>query len=89
MSPRTIITAADWHLGLDTAEGAPRQALYEAECTTCGEGSGATEGRRLPAEIWAVRHTGERPGHRGFRATAMSFWRVSPAPGNPYGEVTS
>lgn len=87
MSPRTIIAAAEWHLGLDAEEGAPQQPLHEAECTTCGEKSGATEGRRLPAELWAIKHTGERPEHRSYRATSMSFWRVNPADGNPYGEV--
>ncbi|MEU0084879.1 hypothetical protein [Streptomyces sp. NPDC006274] len=86
MSRRTIIKAAEWHLGLDTTKGAPEQALHEAECTTCGEKSGATEGRQLPAETWAIKHTGERPGHRSFRATTTSFWRVTPAPGNPYAD---
>jgi hypothetical protein len=87
MSRRTIIKAAEWHLGLDTTEGAPERALHEAECTTCGEKSGATEGRQLPAETWAIKHTGERPGHRSFRATTTSFWRVTPAPGNPYADA--
>lgn len=90
MTTRSIIRAADWTLGLDTEEGAPEQTLHEVECTTCGAKSGATEGRRLPAEMWALKHTGERPGHRSFRATETSFWRVTPAPGNPYASsVTS
>jgi hypothetical protein len=62
--------------------------MYEAQCTTCGESSGATEGRRLPAELWAIKHTGERPTHRSFRAMATSFWRITPAAGNPYGETS-
>lgn len=84
MTPRSIIRAADWTLGLDTEEGAPEKPMFEAQCTTCGESSGATEGRRLPAETWALKHTGQRPGHRSFRATETSFWRVTPAPSNPY-----
>lgn len=87
MSPRTIIRAADWHLGLDTEEGAPELPLHEVQCTTCGASSGATEGKRLPAETWAIKHTGERPGHRSYRAIQTSFWRVTPAADNPYGEA--
>jgi hypothetical protein len=90
VTTRAIIRAADWHLGIDTEEGAPQQPMHEAQCTTCHATSGATEGQRLPAELWVLKHTGERPGHRSFRATATSFWRVTPAPGNPYAErVTS
>jgi hypothetical protein len=87
MSPRTIIRAIDWHLGPDISEGAPQQPMYEPQRTTCDETSGATEGERLPAEVWALKHTGERPKHRSFRATAISFWRVTPAPGNPYADA--
>ncbi|MFD4142841.1 hypothetical protein [Streptomyces sp. NPDC058572] len=83
MTAHTVIKAADWTLGVDTSEGAPNAPLHEAQCTTCGEASGATEGRRLPAEVWALKHTGQRPGHRSFRATQTSFWRTTPAPGNP------
>jgi hypothetical protein len=84
----TVIAAADWTLGLDTAEGAHKQPLHEAQCTTCSESSGATEGQRLPAEVWALKHTGQRPGHRSFRAVQTSFWRVTPAKGNPYRETS-
>ncbi|MEU1366629.1 hypothetical protein ABZ454_10890 [Streptomyces sp. NPDC005803] len=80
----TIIRAAEWTLGPETAQGAPRGALYEAECTTCADGSGAEEGTRVPAEVWALKHTGENPTHRNFRAVITSFWAVSPAASNPY-----
>jgi hypothetical protein len=83
MTPRLIIKAAEWHLGLDTEEGAPEGPLHEAQCTTCHEKSGATEGQRLPAETWALQHTGRHPGHRSFRATSTTFWRTTPATGNP------
>ena len=32
---RSIIKAAEWTLGPETAEGGPR-GLYSAECLTCG-----------------------------------------------------
>ncbi|MEW2636071.1 hypothetical protein AB0903_31625 [Streptomyces sp. NPDC048389] len=86
MSPRTIIRAAEWHLGVDASEGAPTKPLHEAQCTTCGDSSGVTEGERLPAEVWALKHTGQYPEHRSFRAVQLTFWRVAPAPGNPYAE---
>ncbi|MDX6350789.1 MAG: hypothetical protein QOF84_5579, partial [Streptomyces sp.] len=35
MSPSTIITAAEWTLGAETAEGAP-QGIFGAQCITCG-----------------------------------------------------
>lgn len=84
MSAHTVIAAAEWTLSVDTETGAPDQPLHEAECTTCGETSGATEGRRLPAEVWALKHTGAYPNHRSYRAIQTSFWRITPAPGNPY-----
>ena len=87
MSVRSVIRAADWTLGLDAEEGAPKQPLHEAQCTTCGAASGASQGRRLPAEVWALKHTGQRPGHRSFRAVETTFWRFRPAPGNPYADA--
>ncbi|AVZ72186.1 hypothetical protein SLUN_08205 [Streptomyces lunaelactis] len=86
MSAHTIIAAVEWTLGIDIERGAPAEPLHEAQCTTCGETSGATEGRRLPAEVWALQHTGSHPGHRSYRAVQTTFWRVTPASGNPYGE---
>ncbi|MGP3922997.1 DUF7848 domain-containing protein [Streptomyces sp. 8N616] len=83
MSAHTIIRAADWTLGPETAEGAPREPLHESQCTTCGESSDATEGDRLGPELWALKHTGMHPNHRTFRAVVTSFWRTEPAPGNP------
>lgn len=84
MTAHTIIAAAEWTLAVDTEPGAPTAPLYEALCTTCGETSGATEGQRLPAEDWALKHTGAHPTHRGYQAVQTNFWRVTPAPGNPY-----
>jgi len=82
-----IIRAAEWTLGSETAEGAPKEPLYESECTTCGEQSGATEGERLPPEVWALKHTGANPAHRTYRAIITSFWRVVPSEGSPYREL--
>ncbi|MFC4609706.1 hypothetical protein ACFO9E_18075 [Streptomyces maoxianensis] len=80
---KSLIKAAEWTLSTDTAQGAPQEPMYESECTTCAESSGATEGSRVHPEIWALKHTGSHPTHRQFRAVITSFWRVSPAEGNP------
>uniref|UniRef100_UPI00404014A9 DUF7848 domain-containing protein n=1 Tax=Streptomyces sp. TG1A-60 TaxID=3129111 RepID=UPI00404014A9 len=49
-----------------------------------------TTGQTFPAtalvEVWALKHTGLHPTHRQFKATAETFWRVTPAEGNPYRE---
>ncbi|MGW2706977.1 DUF7848 domain-containing protein [Streptomyces sp. NPDC001340] len=84
---RAVIKAAEWSLGPETAEGAPKQPIYESECLSCKAQSGGTDGERLPAEIWALKHTGANPTHRTYRAIITSFWRVSPAEGNPYREL--
>ncbi|MFD7508015.1 hypothetical protein ACFV5N_01510 [Streptomyces sp. NPDC059853] len=34
--------------------------------------------------MWAVKHTGLNPSHRQFKLFTEWFWRVVPAPGNPY-----
>jgi len=81
MSIRAVIRHADWTIGPDRTPGASGP-IYEVECTTCGETSGAAEERTSP-EDWALRHTGRNTGHRGYRAIATSFVRVEPAPGNP------
>ncbi|WP_455680093.1 DUF7848 domain-containing protein [Streptomyces prunicolor] len=80
---RSIITAAEWTLGPETAEGAPK-GIHSAECVTCGAQAQSTDNDRLPVEVWALKHTGLNPSHRQFKATIESFWRVTPAPGNPY-----
>ncbi|MEW1778369.1 hypothetical protein [Streptomyces sp. NPDC086777] len=80
---RAIITAAEWSLGADTAEGAP-SAIHSAECLTCGAQAQPTDDERLPVEIWALKHTGQNPAHRQFKAMTETFWRVTPGNGNPY-----
>ena len=82
---RAIIKAAAWTLGAETAESAP-QAIYSAECVTCGAHVQPTDNERLPVEVWTLKHTGLSPTHRQFKATAGTFWRVTPADGNPYRE---
>ncbi|MGP3982892.1 DUF7848 domain-containing protein [Streptomyces sp. KR80] len=83
VKPQTIIRAAEWTLGPETGEGAP-QAIFSVACVTCHEESQPVDDERLPMEIWALKHTGLNPAHRQFRLTTESFWRVTPAPGNPY-----
>jgi hypothetical protein len=83
----TVIRHADWTIALDQTPGASGP-VYELECTTCDAASDASEERTSP-EDWALRHTGSNPTHRGYRATTTAFFRVSPAPGNPYAEQVS
>ncbi|MFE7029429.1 hypothetical protein ACFU9Y_03900 [Streptomyces sp. NPDC057621] len=84
---KSILQAAEWTLATDTVDGQPKPTLYEAWCLTCKESSDVTEGERLPAEIWALKHTGLRPQHRTFAAIITTTWRVSPAEGNPFHEM--
>ncbi|WP_381793036.1 hypothetical protein [Streptomyces niveus] len=81
----TVIKLAEWTLGVDTEPGASGP-VHEIECTTCGESSDAAEERTSP-EVWALRHTGGHASHRGYRATTTSFFRVTPAEGNPYADA--
>ncbi|MFD3486278.1 hypothetical protein [Streptomyces sp. NPDC058665] len=79
-----VIRLAEWTLGVDTEPGASGP-VHEIECTTCGESSDAPEGR-TSSEEWALNHTGRNPDHRGYRGITTTFFRVTPAPGNPYAE---
>ncbi len=83
MGRRTIIKVAEWTLNAETAEGAPL-AIFSAACIECGAESEASDNDRLPVELWALKHTGLNPTHRQYQPKALSFWRVDPAPGNPY-----
>lgn len=80
---RSIIRAAEWTLGPETAEGAP-EGMYSAECITCGAQAQPTDNERLPVEVWTIKHTGLNPTHRQFKAMQETFWRVTPAEGNPF-----
>lgn len=53
---------------------------------TYGAQAQPTDDERLPVEIWTLKHTGLHPTHRQFKATTETFWRVTPAEGNPYAE---
>ncbi|GHH82254.1 DUF7848 domain-containing protein [Streptomyces capitiformicae] len=83
---RWIIKAAEWTLTPETDEGTP-QGIYSAVCLTCGSESPASDGERLPVEVWVLKHTGLNPRHRQFKAGAETFWRVTPAEGNPHRET--
>lgn len=82
---RSIIKAAQWTLGPETAEEAP-QGIYSAKCLTCGAQAQPTDNERLSVEVWALKHTGLNPAHRQFTATAETFWCVTPTDGNPHRE---
>ncbi|MFI1398493.1 hypothetical protein [Streptomyces sp. NPDC020681] len=83
MAPHTIIKAAEWTLTAESGEGAP-QATFSAICLKCGAEAEPADGERLPVEVWTLKHTGLHPTHRQFKAATEYFWRVDPAPGNPY-----
>ncbi|TDC75554.1 hypothetical protein [Streptomyces hainanensis] len=80
---RAIIRAAEWTLTEETGEGAPR-AVFRVACVDCGAASEAVDNQPEPVEMWALRHTGLNTTHRRFRLATEWFWRVVPAPGNPY-----
>ncbi|UUU34414.1 hypothetical protein JIX56_33765 [Streptomyces sp. CA-210063] len=82
---RSIIKAAEWTLGPDAGDEVP-ETVYSVVCLSCGAVSPAMDDERLPVEVWALKHTGMNPDHRRFKAKAETFWRVSPAEGNPYCE---
>ncbi|MEU3896879.1 hypothetical protein [Streptomyces sp. NPDC045251] len=82
---RAIIKAAEWALGPETGEGAP-QAVHSAVCMDCGQEAPASDHGRVPVEMWALKHTGLNPSHRQYKAMIETYWRVTPAEGNPYRE---
>ncbi|MCX4905449.1 hypothetical protein [Streptomyces sp. NBC_00878] len=82
---RSIIKAAAWTLGADTDDDTP-EGVYSVVCSSCGAEPAVTENERLPVEVWALKHTGLNPDHRRFKVKAETFWCVTPAEGNPYGE---
>lgn len=86
MSPRSVIRYAEWTLGEETAEGAPR-AIFHMECVTCGAESGRVDDDSQPVEDWAIQHTGRNLSHRQFRLTTEWFMRVDPTPNNPLHEL--
>ncbi|MFC4888371.1 hypothetical protein ACFPK5_24845 [Streptomyces beijiangensis] len=63
---------ADWSLGVDLSGSGP---IFEAECTTCAESSGAKDGTSSPEE-WCLQHAG-RTGHTGYRGMITSFFRAT------------
>ncbi|MFE7456326.1 hypothetical protein [Streptomyces sp. NPDC057554] len=67
-----VIRFADWTLNVDHTGSGP---VFESECTTCGDCSGAAEGKDAP-EMWCLRHAG-RTGHTGFRGITTAFFRAS------------
>ncbi|MFI5568965.1 hypothetical protein ACIA6T_16760 [Streptomyces sp. NPDC051740] len=83
---RSIVKAAEWALGTEVGEGDP-QAVYSALCMTCGAEAPASDDSPEHVEIWALKHTGLNPAHRQYKAMVETYWRVTPAEGNPYREL--
>ncbi|GGW55053.1 hypothetical protein GCM10010381_45620 [Streptomyces xantholiticus] len=72
VTPHAVMRFADWTLSTDKQGSGP---VYEAECTTCGESSDATESKDEP-ELWCLRHAGAL-GHTGFRGITTAFFRAA------------
>ncbi|MGP3967904.1 DUF7848 domain-containing protein [Streptomyces sp. 6N223] len=83
---RAIIKHVPWHLGEETAPGAPR-GIFRVECVACGAKSQIVDNESVPVEMWALQHTGRNIHHRQFKLFTEWFLRVSPAPGNPLYEL--
>lgn len=75
---RSVIRHVPWTIAADTSEGAS-PPLYEMQCTTCDESSGAAEDGGTPQQ-WALEHSG-RTRHTGYRGIGTTFWRTSIANG--------
>lgn len=82
---RSIVKEAHWTLGAETGEGAP-QAIYSAVCVACGVEAPASDNDPALVEVWTLKHTGLNPSHRQYKAMVETYWRVTPAEGNPYRE---
>ncbi|WP_171114654.1 MULTISPECIES: hypothetical protein [unclassified Streptomyces] len=83
---RSLIREAEWTLGPETGEEAPH-AIYSAVCIACGAEAPAQDNDPEPVEIWALKHSGLNPSHRQYKAMVETYWRVTPAEGNPYREL--
>ncbi|MFJ3924818.1 hypothetical protein [Streptomyces sp. NPDC090022] len=57
-----------------TADRSGSGAIYEVECTSCHEGSGAGD-EEGAADVWALRHA-RGTGHTGYRRIVTDFRRA-------------
>jgi hypothetical protein len=81
---RAVLRFVNWLITPDRQEGAPRDPIFEMECTTCAtldahDGSGS----RSPAsedfadvQSWALHHSGRHPSHTHYREIVTRFWRT-------------
>ena len=53
----------------------------------CGAEAPASDDSPEPVEIWVLKHTDLNPAHRQYKAMVETYWRVTPAEGNPYQEL--
>lgn len=79
MSTRAVIRRAVWLIRPDRQDGAPREPLYEIECTACPtspESRSPASEDVTDAQDWAIRHSGRHPSHTSYRETVTRFWRT-------------
>ncbi|MFC5718988.1 hypothetical protein ACFP1Z_02175 [Streptomyces gamaensis] len=74
MGRRVVMRFVDWVLRMDVSGTLP---IFEMQCTTCGESSGAVEDPGPPQE-WALQHAGKRA-HTGFRGVNTTYFRAEHA----------
>ncbi|UED85697.1 hypothetical protein [Streptomyces profundus] len=72
-----LIRSADWVLSEERGAGAP-QAIYGAECMTCGDRSTLADNDAQPVAVWCIFHTQQDPDHDLFLVRAEKHWRVHP-----------
>ncbi|UED85601.1 hypothetical protein [Streptomyces profundus] len=59
--------------------GAP-EAIYGAECFSCGQLSPLFDDDALPVAVWALQHAQQEPTHTRYLARTERHWRVERRP---------
>ncbi|MDT0269051.1 hypothetical protein RM844_22450 [Streptomyces sp. DSM 44915] len=71
----SIVRGADWVLCEERGAGAP-EAIFGAECASCGEQSPLFDDDSLPVAVWSLHHTAGNPEHARFLFRTEKHWRV-------------
>jgi hypothetical protein len=79
---RSIMRFVNWRIAPNRGPDVPQMHVFE--CTTCAALDAPDDaGARSPASAdvtqaqdWALRHSGRRPDHTGFREIVTRYWRT-------------